>query len=99
MSQLVSATANLPQYFRARVGTLGVLGLLRIFAISLIIGNTNVEPYLSLVFIPKKRASQVPASAGNARVEGSISRSGRSSGVGHGTLQYSCLGNTMGRGA
>ena len=76
VSQLVSATADLPQYFRASVGKLGILGLLRIFAVSLIIGNTNFESHLSLVFIPNKRASQVPASAGNARAEGSISRSG-----------------------
>ena len=47
VSQLVSATADLPQYFRASVGKLGLLGLLRISAISLIIGNTNFESHLS----------------------------------------------------
>ena len=41
-----------------------------------------------------------PASAGDARDVGSIHESGRSPGGGNGNpLQYSCLGNPMGRGA
>ena len=41
-----------------------------------------------------------PANAGDKRDRGSISGSGRSSGGGHGNpLQYSCLENTMDRGA
>ena len=55
----------------------------------------------------KKRASQVtlvvknsPGNAGNVRDAGSIPGSGRSPGVGNGTpLQYSCLEDSMGRGA
>ena len=40
------------------------------------------------------------ANAGDVRDMGSISRSGRSPGGGHGnTLQYSCLENPMDRGA
>ena len=40
------------------------------------------------------------ASAGDARVEGSVLRSGRSPGVGNGNpLQYSFLENSMDRGA
>ena len=40
-----------------------------------------------------------PANAGDARVAGSISGSGRSPGTGNGnSLQYSCLENSMGRG-
>ena len=40
------------------------------------------------------------ASAGDARVEGSILRSGRSPGVGNGNpLQYSFLENSMDKGA
>ena len=53
------------------------------------------------------RASQValvvknpPANAGDAGEEGSIPGSGRSPGEGNGCpLQYSCLENSMGRGA
>ena len=42
----------------------------------------------------------LPANAGDARNEGSIPGSGRSSGVGNGNpLQYSCLENSMDRGA
>ena len=41
-----------------------------------------------------------PANAGDARDTGSIPRSGRSPGGGHGNpLQYSCLENPMDRGA
>ena len=41
-----------------------------------------------------------PANAGDARVTGSIPGSGRSPGGGNGTpLQYSCLENSMDRGA
>ena len=41
-----------------------------------------------------------PANAGDTRDEGSISEVGRSSGGGHGNpLQYSCLENSMDRGA
>ena len=41
-----------------------------------------------------------PASAGDARDSGSVLRLGRSPGVGNGTLlQYSCLENSMDRGA
>ena len=41
-----------------------------------------------------------PTSAGDLRDEGSIPGSGRSSGVGSGNpLQYSCLQNSMDRGA
>ena len=40
-----------------------------------------------------------PANAGDIRVVGSIHRSGRSPGGGHGNpLQYSCLENSMDRG-
>ena len=40
-----------------------------------------------------------PASVGDTRDEGSIPESGRYHGGGHGNpLQYSCLGNSMGRG-
>ena len=42
----------------------------------------------------------LPANAGEVRDEGSIPRSGRSPGGGHGNpLQYSCLENPMDRGA
>ena len=42
----------------------------------------------------------LPARAGDARDVGSAPGSGRSSGVGNDTpLQYSCLENSMGRGA
>ena len=41
-----------------------------------------------------------PANTGDARDAGSIPRSGRSPGGGHGNpLQYSCLENSMDRGA
>ena len=41
-----------------------------------------------------------PANAGDPRDTGSISGSGRSPGVGNGSpLQYSCLKNSMDRGA
>ena len=41
-----------------------------------------------------------PANAGDLRDSGSIPESGRSLGGGHGNpLQYSCLGNSMDRGA
>ena len=41
-----------------------------------------------------------PANAGDARDTGSIPESGRFPGVGNGKpLQYSCLENSMGRGA
>ena len=41
-----------------------------------------------------------PASAGDAKDEGSFPGSGRSPGVGNGNpLQYSCLGNPVDRGA
>ena len=41
----------------------------------------------------------LPANARNVRDSGSVSRSGRSPGVGNGNpLQYSCLGNLMDRG-
>ena len=42
----------------------------------------------------------LPAKAGDARDVSSIPGSGRSPGVGNGTLlQYSCLENSMGRGS
>ena len=42
----------------------------------------------------------LPASAGDTRAAGLIPGSGRSPGVGNGNLcQYSCLGNSMDRGA
>ena len=42
----------------------------------------------------------LPAKAGDIRDVGLISRLGKSPGGGHGNqLQYSCLGNPMGRGA
>ena len=42
----------------------------------------------------------LPTNVGDARDEGSMPGSGRSPGVGHGNpLQYSCLENSMGRGA
>ena len=42
----------------------------------------------------------LPANAGNTRDVGSVLRSGRSSGVGNDNrLQYSCLENSMDRGA
>ena len=45
-------------------------------------------------------AKNPPASARDARDEGSIPGSGRSPGEGNGNpLQYSCLGNSMDRGA
>ena len=58
-----------------------------------------------LIFFPT--ASRVvlvvknpPANAGDARDEGSIPGLGRSPGGGHGSpLQYSCLNNSMDRGA
>ena len=43
-------------------------------------------------------AKTLPASAGDAKDTGSIPKSGRPTGKGHGNqLQYSCLGNTMDR--
>ena len=48
-----------------------------------------------MVLVVKK----LPANARDIRDEGLISRSGRSSGEGHGNpLQYSCLENAMDRG-
>lgn len=47
----------LPQYSRARVGKLWLLGLLRIFAGSLIIGNTSFESHLSQVLSQVKKNS------------------------------------------
>ena len=47
----------LPQYSRARVGKLWLLGLLRICAVSLIIGNTNFESHLSQVLSQVKKNS------------------------------------------
>ena len=45
-------------------------------------------------------AKKLPANAGEVRDKGLIPESGRSSGEGHGNpLQYSCLQNSMGRGA
>ena len=42
----------------------------------------------------------LPVSAGDIKAVGSISGSGRSPAGGHGnSVQYSCLGNPMGRGA
>ena len=42
----------------------------------------------------------LPANAGDTRAKGSIPGSGRSPGVGNGNpLQYSCLKNSMDRGA
>ena len=42
----------------------------------------------------------LPANAGDTRAKGSIPESGRSPGVGNGNpLQYSCLENSMDRGA
>ena len=67
--------------------------------------------YLNVWILDKRwnilQASQValvvkglPANAGDARDSGSITVSGRSSGVGNGNLlQYSCLENSMDRGA
>ena len=44
--------------------------------------------------------NNLPANAGDTRDTGSIPESGRSPGVGNGTLlQHSCLENFMGRGA
>ena len=41
---------------------------------------------------------KAPANAGDVRDAGTIPGSKRSPGGGHGNLQYSCLGNPMGRG-
>ena len=64
---------------------------------------------MNIFLYPKlsNRASQVvlvvkntPPNTGNLRDAGSIPGSGRSPGEGNGNpLQYSCLGNSMGRGA
>ena len=44
--------------------------------------------------------NKLPLDEGDARGKGSIPGSGRFPGVGNGIpLQYSCLGNSMGRGA
>ena len=46
------------------------------------------------------RVKDLPANAGDTRDTGSIPGSGKSPGVGNGNpLQYSCLENTMDRGA
>ena len=46
------------------------------------------------------RVKDLPANAGDTRDTGSIPGSGKSPGVGNGKpLQYSCLENTMDRGA
>ena len=58
--------------------------------------------YWSIVAFPvvKKNKKQLPATAREPRDMGSIPGSGRSSGVGNGNpLQYSCLENSMDRGA
>ena len=65
------------------------------------------DSYVYLIWIKKKRASQValvvknlPANAGDIRNVGWISGSGRSPGGGHGNpLQCSCLEHLMDRGA
>jgi len=53
-----------------------------------------------LGFTSGAEVKNLPANAGNARDAGLILGSGRSSGVGNGNpLQYSCLENSMDRGA
>ena len=62
-----------------------------------------IKFYLSIVDLVSQVALIVknpPANVGHMRDSGSIPRSGRSPGVGHGNpLQYSCLENPMDRGA
>ena len=54
------------------------------------------HPFTQVALVVKNR----PASAGDARDVGLIPGPGRSPGVGNGNpLQYSCLGNSMDRGA
>ena len=64
--------------------------------------------FLPLIFVPSvlpwwhsgKVVKNLPANAGDARDAGSIPGLGGSPGEGNGnSLQYSCLGNPMGRGA
>ena len=56
--------------------------------------------FIMLRFLGGAVVKNPPASAGDRRDTGSIPRSGRSPGVGNGNpLQYSCLENSMDRGA
>ena len=56
-----------------------------------------VKAYFLLYSLVEQMVKNPPATAGD---EGSISGSGRSPGEGNGNpLQYSCMGNLMGRGA
>ena len=56
--------------------------------------------YMTLYICPTSSDKNLPASVEDIRHMGSIPRLGRSPGGGHGDpLQYSCLENTMDRGA
>ena len=58
--------------------------------------HTHISIYASLVLLMVKN---LPANAGDVRDTGSIPRSGRSPGGGHGSpFQHSCLENLMQRG-
>jgi len=59
-----------------------------------------LEGYIYYCFPGGAVVKNLPASAGDARDAGLIPRLGRFPGVGNGnSLQYSCLGNFMDRGA
>ena len=60
---------------------------------------SNIRAYPGLASQVVLVVKNLPANAGDIRDTGSIPRSGRSSGGGHGNpLQYSCLENPMERG-
>ena len=73
--------------------------LCHIFPISVLFaGDFSVQNGASALMA--QWVKNLPTNVGDARDEGSIPGSGRSPGVGHGNpLQYSCLENSMGRGA
>ena len=67
------------------------------FVVNQIVGFLNIYYFISRGFPGGSVVKNLPANAGDV---GSIPGSGRSPGGGNGnTLQYSCLGNSMDRGA
>ena len=63
-------------------------------------GHTALQQAQSSLLFGKGVVKNLPANAGDIRDVGSVPGSGRSPGVGNDTpLQYSCLKNSMDRGA
>ena len=84
------------------MGIWGVNSLLRIALILFIVVPNmvlSIQEILSTPQVVLAVKKKLPASAGDIRDEGSIPGLGRSPGEGNGNpLQYSCLGNPIGRG-